>query len=112
MIEIKIPDDEIGIDNLDTIVMANKIRRIKELNEEVETILKKIYDEGYKAGIDAFKTHFELCLEENTAHWIYQYGDTDTIKCSNCNTEYEGYLSRCMKYCSHCGAKMEEENNN
>jgi hypothetical protein len=28
-------------------------------------------------------------------------------KCSECNTEYDGYFTHFIKYCSNCGAKME-----
>lgn len=53
-----------------------------------------------------------------TGHWVRWYEEiqrgthyTEDIphcKCSECNKEYDPYVSRFIKYCSQCGAKMIE----
>ena len=55
--------------------------------------------------------------QQKMGHWIrwYEKEENDWFtankqhcKCSECNQEYDPYLTHFIKYCNQCGAKMEE----
>ena len=70
----------------------------------------------YKDSMDIIKKLPSVHLKAKVGKWITWseeiecdgYTEYKTrCKCSECNTEYDGYFTHFIKYCSNCGAKME-----
>lgn len=72
---------------------------------------KSAYQQGYSDAMRDFRK------EPKTGHWIRWYEQKETkkyitfiphCKCSECGKEYDPHSSQFIKYCSECGAKMQE----
>lgn len=87
--------------------------------EKVLEIFKDVHPLDYNAN--AYKTKIEnlppVYPKAKVGKWVTWseeknfdgYTEYRTrCKCSECNTEYDGYFTHFIKYCSNCGAKMEE----
>lgn len=65
--------------------------------------------------VTEFADRCRECGKMRTGHWVRWYEiieeESCTIhdphcKCSECDKEYDPYISQFIKYCSNCGAKM------
>ena len=83
---------------------------IEELESKQNDVLPPL-DDG---GCIGPKVQLFATIKGNWIRWyedIYYETYSEHIphcKCSNCNKEYDPYASRFIKYCSNCGARMEE----
>ncbi len=90
---IDIDDLNYVIDNTPTV----------EPEKAKESELIKAYTKGFDTGVETVKN------ERPQGKWIRKYnGHKADICCTNCGYD-EGYS--CFKYCPHCGAYMEGDNN-
>jgi len=74
---------------------------LKAINETQKKILLDLPSVHPKAKVGKWVTW----SEEIKCDGYTEY--RTRCKCSECNTEYDGYFTHFIKYCSNCGAKME-----
>lgn len=85
------------------------------------------YGEGiYETRLVMTKEMFQECYKRwikpresrDIAYWIRWYKQKETktsteyilhCKCSKCGREYDPHLSQFIKFCSNCGAQMQEK---
>jgi hypothetical protein len=91
---------------------------IKRYRERAEELLGRIYNEGYKRGVDAGKGELdnlrsEVFLEagENDTEYAFGWNDYTLFYgwCGACHRPISGRWAHVAEYCQWCGAKINHE---